>query len=503
LLSDNKEEKYLIPRAIHSISNRNMELKIFGGLKYEFTGMLEHVVGYASVDSTGGPLELELIEELKSVIMHFREFVSIERIMITEDAWRQKVRTGSNSGLPDALTVATIDPVTGKPTIKRNHVLREDLIREYLPMIEQGEVPPETIYMAFYRTQAKKSRLVCGGTSYLKVFGAILIYAIMMSVGIFDGIAWGEYDAIFSKIVGAFAKGRTTLSVDFSKLDAKYKRRWQYILYETLRGKLQYDKTWTKFIDMYIKMIESAYIAYAPGRKFKVETGLESGRPTTQFDDSVLTKAVIMLFAKRYGFTIVDVLVLGDDVIAVFEEEYDLVVSAFKQFSEELLTETGLEVSVSKSYPCDLAKPGAFGKFLQYYIVKYGTEIFVFGDFLRRLQSIIYLERDSSVVKGIDFDAVKERAGMGTAILIRNLQIIGSLTPHMPGVIEWIAFLSIFEKDLLDEQKCKSALTIAEEHRIEVADWEVTMYNDPKWVVELIPKVKEFRMTQMQVSGIQ
>lgn len=491
MISDLDSGKWLYPRGLHSIDTAELKLDVFGGLQYTHKGIIEHLKEYMYEDVSYDTETFRGIQsKIRDIVLSFPRLPDADMVMRQEE-WKRRIRTGRNSGYPSCKTVITSDPITGKWNLSNKKVhnvihREEELLPKYLDMVKERTVLDILIFVAFYRTQAGKSRLVAGAPEYFKVLGGLLIQLIMMVVNFRNGIAWGNYLEVYGYIEDKFRFAKSCLSVDFKALDTTYHVEFQDSVREALIEANTNNPSTSSLIECYYDNLKNSWIAYAPGRRFKTKRGLESGRQTTQLDDSVLTKAVIEYFAELYGLTVVMLLVLGDDVLVFFEEDIDHVTKCFKEFVETLELETGLQVSFDKSYPSDITKIGGFGKFLQKYIVRTEDGIKIFGDWIRILSSLINVERDSSEIRGINFNGIRDdkRYGDGTAHLARILQVLASLSITMPGIHEFIAFCSLFERDLLDRSAVEKAIGALNDHSVGLAFYEQTTYIDYKWLVD-------------------
>jgi hypothetical protein len=492
LITDIKSGKWLWPRGLHCVNTANLKLDVYDGLEYTHKGIIEHIKAYMTEDESYANDTFTGIEaKIREVILEFPRLPDANMVRHQEE-WKRRVRTGRNSGYPSCKTVITSDPITGKWNLEDRKVenvihREEELIPKYIDMVDQRVVLDILIFMAFYRTQAGKSRLVAGAPEYFKVLGALMIELIMTVVNFRNGIAWGNFIEVYGYIVDKFGFAKSCLSVDFSALDTTFHKAFQEMVAKSLIESNAINPSTSSLIECYYANLKNSWMCYAPGRRFKVMKGLESGRQTTQFDDSVLTKAVISYFAERYGLTVVMLLVLGDDVLVFFEEDIEVVKDYFKEFTDDLTLETGLEVSFDKSYPSDITKVGGFGKFLQKYIMrKSENEVVVFGDWVRILASVINIERDSSQIRGVNFEGIREdkRYGDGTAHLARNIQSVASLSPSMPGIHEFLAFVALFERDLLDKEAVEKAIQAMIDYNVGLAFYEQVTYIDYKWLID-------------------
>jgi hypothetical protein len=460
------DEKYLIPRSLYAIEDTKVKVP---WLPYELEvrGVSDHVLAYTQrLRTYDTVMTSQLRDKMTEAVTRFPLPPSYQNV-VDKSEWISRIRTGTNSGWPDWVTT--------------DLEYRSEIVTKYKPDLTSLTTPDKTIFTLFYRTQPGKSRAVCGGDARLKVVGGFTTHTLTSLIGPSEGIAWGDYTNIFSMINDHYRTSNSVISLDFSRLDTTINRDLHHHALDAV-GKLwgTKDVTWEHFFEMYKKSVtDNAWLFVVPGLMVKVEDGLLSGEPLTQFTDSIVVMGVTLLAADYCGWTLNGYTTLGDDVIMFIEEEWnDKENEKFQKFADELKKETGLIVNVEKSFPGNIGE-GGVGIFLQYFITPEG----IFGHPLRKPHSLGFMERDSSIIKGVDFHKFARSEGAKIAYLVRSAQITASVTEEVPGVEEFIGIMQKYDKLLQDPELVEKSLNAAKKYQRTTGGEVATINIDPKWII--------------------
>jgi hypothetical protein len=464
---------FMYPRSFYCIDDEKVKVPWLEK-PVEVRGVLSHVLSYCKTPiQNKGNLWALLLEKIDVVVSRFPQPLSFSESANSDD-WMYKIRTKTNSGAPSWV----------QTTVK----LREKMFKKYKEYVLEIKIEGEIVFTLFYRTQPGKSRAVCGGSELLKVVGAFLTHYLVSLLGPSEGLAWGDVEEVFTPIWNAFKLASSVISLDFKGLD-------QTISFELHKAALSAvgrqwgmkDTDWNTFMEAYATMVtDNAYLYVVPGNMVKVKNGLLSGEPLTQFTDSIITMAVVELLVDRMEADLRYVQTLGDDVIALLNDEWtSKIIKKFEDFAKDLEKEVGLVINTVKSKAMDLSEKGAFGEFLAHFITEDGW----YGNPLRRYHSLFMLERNSAQIKGLSFGATVNDVGYSSAILLRSVQIIGTLTENLPGAEEFIHLASFFEKDLKKVALVRKLVNYWDKMNKEMSGERAMPMQSPHWVVPLLTKL--------------
>ena len=460
------DERYLYPRSLHAIDDCVVQIPWLSQ-DINMKGISSHVLSYSrSIPSPENVMMSQLKDKITEAVRKF-PMPPAYGAMVDKSEWHSKIRTGTNCGYPYWKTTDT--------------ELRAELVDAHKHILTQMDIPAKVYFTLFYRTQPSKSRAVCGGDTQLKVVGGFTTHVLTSLIGPSEGIAWGDYGVIFDTLLGHYNNSSTVISLDFSKLDTTINRDMHHAALDavgTLWGTK--DSSWRHFFEMYKTMVTTnAWLYTHPGYALKVEDGLLSGEPLTQFTDSIIVMAVTLLLADVCGWELNGYLTLGDDVIMFIDDEWNSEnMQKFNDFTKLLEQETGLVVNVEKSFPGDISS-GGIGIFLQYFITDKG----VYGHPLRKPHSMGFLERDSSMIKGIDFHKFARAEGAKLAYLVRSVQVTASATENIPGVEDYVGIMQKYDRLLQDPGMVERALYLGDKYQRETGGEVATINIHPRWVI--------------------
>ena len=443
---------YLVPRSIASVKDTTIKVD---WLPYDinYKGIVNHVAAYAQKPEVNTESDMfhQYEKAIDEVAWELPRAISYDSILRSPD-WINKIKLGTNKGYP---SWDHMDPEG-----------REEAVKKHRHYLDEVKVPAKLIYTLFYRTQPAKMRAVCGGSEILKVLGGFMTYATTSTIGPDDRVAWGGVGEIFGRIEKYFKVSQTVVSLDFTKLDTTILHRIYQLALITLGENWgRDDPNWKSYMNTYAESVTTnAYLFTHPGHMMPVHTGLLSGTPDTQLVDSMVVLAVTKML-EAFGFNIKYVMALGDDLIILLDDEWDVTWTAkLKAFGEMLLKHTGLIINVDKSFP-SLVNEQGYGIFLQYLVTLMG----MFGHPIRRLHSFGFIERDSSMIKGVDTQAVIKDHGAKMAYLIRSIQIFATLTENLPGIEEFFELWAYYERDFTSES-IANALDVQTDYVVEVPE---------------------------------
>lgn len=483
----------LIPRGLHAVFSQSIKIPHLAGTQFdtvEWKGMEEHLLAYAQEEQPLPDELLDLFDQALDQVLATAPLPPRWGQEVQKKEWFSRIRTNSSSGWPyyvrQGEPVYVIDEYNIKKSKDSDVIFKEWIFEKEYDRILKADYEDiiankkKILYTNHHRNQQKKDRVVSGGAADDKPFGAALNH-VTLAAYMDSFIAWGNFESIFGDIREWFSGAHSVISVDFSGLDKSFK----FVLIKKIISKLKeywtrVDHTYERVLDYvdYI-MTDGAWMVIGPDYYFKVLTGMLSGTPWTQFLDSLLVAALSEMAKILYGIDF-KYKCLGDDLIWVSEddisEEFQKWITIMKNF--------GFSVSREKSYP-STADDG-FGVFLQYVIYKDGDDVNIIGNLLRKITNLIFMERDSSVLKSFDiqryFDEADGKVEYKKIWMIRTIQILASMVPNnlpnemMDDVVSWVGR---YDKFIGDEQLVMDSMALAEEYRTK-EDWWHLEVTDPK-----------------------